>query len=91
MLIEPTTFVDVLVAVAVDTSQLNHLLEVVVAVVAAKEVVVLVVLVTVQSSASANAGGSGNRWKLWCEGSGRKMLAVELLVAKLVLAWWPSK
>ena len=54
-------------------------------------VVMLVVLVTVQSSASVNAGGSGNRWKLWCEGSGRKMLAVELVVAKVVLAWWPSK
>ena len=62
------------------------------AVVVVEEVVVMmVVLVTAQSSASANARGSGNRWKLWCEDSGRKMLAVELVVAKVVLAWWPSK
>ena len=60
-------------------------------VVVEEAVVMLVVLVTVQSSTSANAGGSGKRWKLWCEGSGRKMLAVELVVAKEVLAWWPSK
>ena len=47
-LIEPTTFIDVLVAVAVDTSQLNYLVEVVVAVVVVEEVVLmLVVLVTV--------------------------------------------
>ena len=44
MLIKPTTFIDVLVAVAVDTSQLNYL---VVLVVVEEVVVMMVVLVPV--------------------------------------------
>ena len=48
LLIKPTTFIDVLVAVTVDTSQLNYLVVLAVPVVVVEEVVVLlVVLVTV--------------------------------------------
>ena len=90
MFIEPTTFIDVLVAVAVDTSQLYYLIVVVVAVVVVEEVaVMLVVLVTVLVPVLALVAVAHR--KLWCEGSGREMLAVELVVAKVVLPWWPSK
>ena len=44
MLIKPTTFIDVLVAVAVDTSQLNYLVVLVVAMVVVEEVVVMMVV-----------------------------------------------
>jgi len=58
LLIKPTTFIDVLVAVAVDTSQLNYLVVLLVAVVVVEEVVVMLVVFMDSTSAIASAGGS---------------------------------
>ena len=60
MLIKPTTFVDVLVAVTVDTSQLNYLVVLVVAVVGGRRSRGVAGSVSDSTSASASAGGSGS-------------------------------